>query len=138
MDDIDKRVVEALRQNSRITCTSLAKDIGLSEGTVRKRIKNLVKTGIIQRFTTDVAEDANLVRAFCLLSVKPSVPNPQVSEELRKIEGVRIVHEVTGQFDIVVSLLGSGIAEINKCIDNIRRVEGIAQTNTMIVLRTWR
>ena len=138
MDDIDKKVIEALRQNSRITCTSLAKDTGLSEGAVRKRIKNLVKTGVIQRFTIDVAEDENLVRAFCLLSVKPSVPNPQVSEELRKIEGVKIVHEVTGQFDIVVSLLGSSIAEVNKCIDNMRRVRGIAQTNTMIVLRTWR
>jgi len=138
MDDIDKKVIEALRQNSRITHMSLAKDIGLSEGAVRKRIKNLVKTGVIQRFTIDIAEDESLVRAFCLVSVKPSAPNPQVSEELRKVEGVKIVHEVTGQFDIVVSLLGSDIAEINKCIDNIRRVEGIAQTNTMIVLRTWR
>jgi len=138
MDDIDKKVIEALRQNSRITYTSLAKDIGLSEGAVRKRIKNLVETGAIQRFTIDTAEDKNLVRAFCLVSVNPSVPNPRVSEELKKVEGVKIVHEVTGQFDIVVSLLGSDIAEINKCIDNIRQVEGIAQTNTMIVLRTWR
>jgi Lrp/AsnC family transcriptional regulator for asnA, asnC and gidA len=52
------------------------------------------------------------------------------------LKGVEIVYEITGQYDIAAIVSASSIAEINKCIDEVRRIEGVDDTNTVIILRT--
>jgi Lrp/AsnC family transcriptional regulator of lysine biosynthesis len=54
-----------------------------------------------------------------------------------KIPNVENVYEVTGQYDIVAVVSAMNIAEVNECIEKIRRVEGVTNTNTMIILRSW-
>jgi DNA-binding Lrp family transcriptional regulator len=53
-----------------------------------------------------------------------------------KLAGVKIVYEITGQYDIAAIIAAPAIAEINKCIDDIRKIEGVSDTNTVIILRT--
>ena len=49
-----------------------------------------------------------------------------------------MVYEITGQFDISAIIAVPAIAEINKCIDDIRKIEGVSDTNTVIILKTIR
>jgi Lrp/AsnC family transcriptional regulator of lysine biosynthesis len=72
-----------------------------------------------------------------LLATNPSCPTQGVSDKIRGIPGVETLYEVTGEYDIVVVISGMSVAEVNECIEKIRRVEGIMKTNTMIVLRSW-
>ncbi|NWG10056.1 MAG: Lrp/AsnC family transcriptional regulator [Nitrososphaerales archaeon] len=136
MDKIDQQIVEALRENSRLTYGAIGKKIGLSEVAVRKRIKNLIATGVIKRFTVEInlSQRAN---AIVLISVSPSTSTSSISEKLCSIDGIRGVHEVTGQYDIFVNISAQNIAEVNKCVDEIRSLEGVVNTNTMIVLKSW-
>jgi DNA-binding Lrp family transcriptional regulator len=135
MDDKDKEIIRILKGDGRAGYSDIGKKIGLSEGAVRKRIKMLVDAGVIRKFTVKigVAEGAE---AITLLSTNPASPTQEVSEKIRGIANVETVYEVTGEYDIVAVISGMSVAEVNECIEKIRRVDGIMKTNTMIVLRS--
>ncbi|MFQ6080961.1 MAG: winged helix-turn-helix transcriptional regulator [Candidatus Bathyarchaeia archaeon] len=136
MDETDREIIKILKRNGRATYIDIGKKVGLSEGAVRKRVKALVDSGVIKRFTIKVGlvEGAE---AITLLSVNPSFPTSDISEVLQKIPNVETVYEVTGQYDIAVIISALNITEVNHCVEKIRRVNGVVNTNTMIVLRSW-
>ena len=136
MDETDKAIIEILKHDGRATYSSIGKRVDLSEGAVRKRIKALVDSGAIRRFTVKVglAEGAE---AIALLSVDPSLPTSDVSQALKKLSNVETVYEITGKYDIAAIISGFSITEVNDCLEKIRRLKGISDTNTMIILRSW-
>jgi len=136
LDEIDQQIIGILKENSRLTYSAIGKKIGLSEVAIRKRIKNLMSKGVIKRFTVEV-NTSQRANAIVLISVSPSTSTPSISEKLSKIEGVKDVHEITGQYDVFVNISAPSIAEVNKCVDDIRSIEGVVNTNTMIILRSW-
>ena len=136
MDDTDKAIIEILKHDGRATYSNIGKRIGLSEGAVRKRIKALVDSGAIKRFTVKVGLTEG-AEAIGLLSVDPSLPTSDVSKALKKLSNVETVYEITGQYDIAVIISGFNITEVNECLEKIRRLKGVANTNTMIILRSW-
>ena len=136
MDDTDKAIIGILKQDGRATYSDIGKRVGLSEGAVRKRIKALVNSGAIRRFTVKVGLTEG-AEAIALLSVDPSLPTSEVSKALKKFSNVETVYEVTGLYDIAVIISGLNITEVDECLDKIRRVKGVANTNTMIILRSY-
>jgi DNA-binding Lrp family transcriptional regulator len=136
MDNVDKKLISALKQNSRVPFTKIAEEVGLSEAAVRKRVERLQSGGVIKRFTLEV-ETGECVKAAVLVSVQPSHPNPSVAQAVKRVQGVELVYEVAGEVDIIAIASGGSIQEVNKYIDEIRRIDGVAKTNSMIVLRSW-
>jgi DNA-binding Lrp family transcriptional regulator len=136
MDETDKKIIQILKNDGRAGYAEIGNQIGLSEGAIRKRIKVLSDTGVIRKFTVKVGV-AEGAEAITLLAANPSFPTQEVSERIRAIPNVDTLYEVTGEYDIVVVISGMSVAEVNECIEKIRRVEGIMKTNTMIVLRSW-
>ena len=137
IDAMDRKIISLLKKNSRRSFVDIANAVNLSEPAVRRRIKNLVDRGAITRFTveTDVDKGAS---AITLLSINPSIPTPEISDKLLTMTGVNVVYEITGQYDIAVIVSGSNIATINTCIDDIRQIDGVGNTNTVIILKTLR
>jgi len=134
-DRTDDLIIGLLRQNSRISNTDLAQTLNLSESAVRRRIANLSSTGRIRRFTVEV-DDQHMSSAITWVSVNPAVPTGSVSSKIKGVPGVEVVYETAGQFDIAVLVKGANIVEVNKTVEGIRRVDGVINTNTMMVLRT--
>jgi len=81
MDDVDRRIIELLKDNGRAGYNEIGEQIGLSEGAVRKRIKILIESGRIKKFTvkTGLTEGAE---AITLLATNPAYPTQQVSGKL--------------------------------------------------------
>ena len=136
MDETDKEIIRILKDDGRAGYIDIGQRIGLSEGAVRKRIKVLYDSGVIRKFTVKVGV-AEGAEAITLLATNPSFPTQEVSNRIREIPNVETIYEVTGEYDIVAVISGLSVAEVNECIEKIRRVEGIMKTNTMIVLRSW-
>ncbi len=136
IDEVDLKLLKLLKENSRMSYARLADALGISESAVRKRVSKLKRSGVIKKFTIEY-ELANEVRAVILVKTTPPKPVPEVSSQIIKIEGVETVYEVTGDNDIIVMVRVQSIAEVNKCIDKIRSIPGVAGTNTMIILRVW-
>ena len=135
LDPIDEKIISILKINSRQPFVEIAKEIGLSESAIRRRVKNLMDTKIIKRFTVEL-DNKNRTSAITLISVTSTSDTSTVSTALMSLNGVEVIYEITGQYDIAAIISSSSVAEINRCIDDVRRIEGVSDTNTVIVLRT--
>ena len=136
-DKIDDKILDYLRDDSRESFVEIGKKLKLSESAIRRRVKNLVDGGIIERFTVEMGE-TNTTSAIVLISVDSSTDTSKVSTKLTKLKAVKTVYEITGQYDICVIIRASNIIKINSCIDELRKISGVIDTNTVIILRTIR
>lgn len=133
-DRIDEKIIERLKGDSRESFVEIGKKLNLSESAVRRRVKNLVDNGTIERFTVELGEE-NVTSAIVLVSVDSSTDTAKVSSKLTDLAGVKTVYEITGQYDITVIVGASNISEINSSIDALRKIPGVTDTNTVIILR---
>lgn len=128
MDEVDREILRLLKENSRRSYIEIGRKVSLSEGAVRRRVKNLVKEGLITRFTIEVR---NEVEGIVLIKTHPSKTR-DVSEKVKKLSNK--VFEVSGEFDVASLLSASTIDEMNELVDEIRRLPGVLSTNTLIKL----
>jgi|TARA_B100000929_G_scaffold20968_1_gene15885 DNA-binding Lrp family transcriptional regulator len=133
-DNTDEKILGFLRDDSRESFVVIGKKLKLSESAVRRRVKNMVNNGVIEKFTI---EEQN-ASAIVLVSVDSSIDTSKVSVKLTKLNAVKTVYEITGQYDISVIIKAPNITEINACIDDLRKIPGVIDTNTVIILRTIR
>jgi Lrp/AsnC family transcriptional regulator for asnA, asnC and gidA len=135
LNSIDEKIIKILKNDSRKSFVEIANDIGMSESAVRRRVKNLQDMGVIKKFTIDLGP-SNKTSAITLISVSSTADTSNVSKRLLGLKGVEVVYEITGQFDIATIIIAPTILEINSYIDEIRKIEGVSDTNTVIILRT--
>jgi len=134
-DKIDEKIIEFLRNDSRESFVDIGKKIKLSESAVRRRVKNLVDHGTIKKFTVEVG-DSNSTSAIVLISVDSAMDTAKVSSKISKLEGIKIVYEITGQYDITAIISAPSINDINNCIDALRKIPGVTDSNSVIILKT--
>lgn len=131
----DRKIIALLKNDSRKSYIEIGRELKLSESAVRRRIKVLVDGGAIKRFTIEMG-DEDITKAIAFITVESGTDVAKVSARLTKLDGVMTVHEITGSYDIVVVLGAPSIANINQSIDELRKISGVTNTNTMIILRT--
>ncbi|MDH3395827.1 MAG: HTH-type transcriptional regulator LysM [Nitrosopumilus sp.] len=133
-DKVDEKIIGYLKEDSRESFVYIGKKLKLSESAVRRRVKNLVDSGTIKKFTVELGEQNN-TSAIVLVSVDSATDTSKVSLKLAKLDGVKTVYEITGQYDITTIMSATSIAEINNTIDALRKIPGVVDTNTVIILR---
>ena len=132
--NIDEKIIGYLKEDSRESFVDIGKKLKLSESAVRRRVKNLVGSGTIKKFTLELG-DENTTSAIVLVSVDSATDTSKVSLKLAKLDGVKTVYEITGQYDITTIISASNISDINNSIDALRKITGVIDTNTVIILR---
>jgi Lrp/AsnC family transcriptional regulator, regulator for asnA, asnC and gidA len=135
LNSIDEKIIRILQADSRKPFVEIAKQIGLSESAVRRRVKNLLDSKVIKKFTIEM-NSTNKASAITLISVTSTADTSAISSALMNLKGVEVIYEITGQHDIAAIITASSVIEINRCIDDVRRIEGVSDTNTVIVLNT--
>ena len=127
MDSVDSKILELLKQNSRMSNSNIAHKIGLTEGTVRNRIKRLVKTNVIKKFTVDTGP----VQREAIVLIRTQTRGSK--ETLRKIrKHVDRLFETAGEYDVAAYVAADDLATINGIVDKLRTVEGINSTVTLL------
>jgi DNA-binding Lrp family transcriptional regulator len=129
IDNLDEKIIELLRMNSRFTNKAIGLVLNVSEGTVRRRIKLLEQKKIISRYTIETSEQKE---AIVLLKYDSNLKE-NVLQPLRKIS--QRVYEVAGKSDIAVLITYRSLIELNDILDRIREIKGIKNTETMIRLK---
>lgn len=135
IDSFDEKIIKILQNDARKPFVEIANTIGLSESAVRRRIKNLIDNNIIKKFTIEI-NNSEKTSAITLISVASSSDTSTVTSKLLNLEGVDVVYEITGQYDIAAIISAPAISEINSYIDEVRKIEGVSDTNTVIILKT--
>jgi len=137
IDDLDRRLIALLRADSRTTAQALAAQLRVSRGTVQNRIARLLAQGVIQGFTvrTRPELEANRVRAIMTIAIEGE-RSGAVVKALRGFPQVSAIHTTNGRWDLVAELDVETLAEFSRSLDAIRQIEGIASTETSILLAT--
>ncbi len=135
IDSFDEKIIKILQNDARKPFVEIANTIGLSESAVRRRVKNLIDNNIIKKFTIEI-NHSEKTSAITLISVASTSDTSTVTSKLLKLKGVDVVYEITGQYDIAAIISAPEISEINSYIDEVRKIEGVSDTNTVIILKT--
>jgi DNA-binding Lrp family transcriptional regulator len=137
IDDLDRRLIALLRADSRTPAASLAAGLRVSRGTVQNRIARLMAGGVIQGFTvrTRPELEANRVRAIMTIAIEGE-RSGAVVKALRGFPEVSAIHTTNGRWDLVAELDVETLAQFSRTLDTIRQIEGIASTETSILLAT--
>jgi Lrp/AsnC family transcriptional regulator of lysine biosynthesis len=132
MDELDRKILDILEQDARTPFVEIGRQLKISEATVRNRVKSLLKSGQIRKFTI-VQATKERTMAIVLVSTASKFTR-QAAREIRKLENVEEVYEVSGDFDIICIAKANSVKELNKTVDSIRKIEGVMKTVTNLVL----
>ena len=137
IDDLDIKILSELAKDASISVPKLSKKININSSVVYSRIKRLVKKGLIKKFTIIINDEALGFNVKALTGINmDSKLRDNVLNELFKIPEVREVSEVTGRFDILVTMNARSLDEMHQLIsEKIGRVEGVQKTETFIEMR---
>jgi Lrp/AsnC family transcriptional regulator for asnA, asnC and gidA len=137
IDDLDVRILSELAKDASISVPKLSKKINVNSSVVYSRIKRLVKRGLIRKFTIVINDEALGFNVKALTGINmDSKLRDNVLNELFKIPEVREVAEVTGRFDVLVTMNARSLDEMHQLIsEKIGRIEGVQKTETFIEMR---
>jgi Lrp/AsnC family transcriptional regulator for asnA, asnC and gidA len=137
IDDLDVKILSELAKDASISVPKLSKKINVNSSVVYSRIKRLVKRGLIKKFTIVINDEALGLNVKALTGINmDSKLRDNVLNELFKIPEVREVAEVTGRFDVLVTMNARSLDEMHQLIsEKIGRVEGVHKTETFIEMR---
>ena len=137
IDDLDRRLIALLRADSRTPAAGLAKALKVSRGTVQNRIDRLVRDGVIQGFTVKTRPDmeAGRVRAVMSIAIEGE-RSGAVVRALRGFPQVAAIHTTNGRWDLIAELEVDTLEAFSRALDAIRELEGIASTETSLLLAT--
>jgi len=137
LDKTDLKILSELSNDSSISIPKLSKKINVNTSVVYSRIKRLVKSKLIKKFTIDVnaKELGYAVKSLTGINMD-SKQRDVVIEELFKIPGVREISEVTGRFDILVSMFAKNLPEMHRLIsEEIGKIQGIVSSESFIEMK---
>ena len=138
MDKIGQKILSELTNDSSISIPKLSEKINVNSSVVYSRIKRLIKKKLIERFTIEINDKELGYGVKSLTGINmDSKQRDNVIQELFKIQGVREVSEVTGRFDILVTMYAENLGEMYRIVsDNIGKIEGVISSESFIEMKT--
>jgi DNA-binding Lrp family transcriptional regulator len=137
LDATDRALLAQLREQARAPVAELARRLKLSRTTVQSRIERLERHRVIAGYTVVIADEieAGLTRAHVLITLAPR-QSGAIEQALRRIPEVRVLHSVSGPFDLIAIVAAASIGELDALIDRIGQLDGVERTTSAIVLST--
>ena len=132
---IDKVILETLRLDARTPLLAIARKLNVSEGTVRNRVKKMVASGVIARFTVELGGESGGVEALVGVRTQAKVPTERVVKRLRSLAGVGRVYEVAGQYDVIVFARADNLEALNDVLERVRQTPEVLETESFTVLK---
>ena len=138
VDKIDQNILSELSKDSSISIPKLAKKINVNSSVVYSRIKRLLKNKLIERFTIEINNKKLGYGVKSLTGINmDSKQRDNIIQELFKIPGVREVSEVTGRFDILITMYAENLSDMYRIVsDNIGKIDGIIGSQSFIEMKT--
>ena len=137
-DNIDLKILSELSNDSSISIPHLSKKINVNSSVVYSRIKRLIKRKLIERFTIEInnKELGYAVKSLTGINMD-SKKRDNIIEELFKIREVREISEVTGRFDILVTMYARNLENMHQLVsEQIGKIQGIVGSESFIEMKT--
>ena len=143
MDYKDEKILDVLKENSKLSTQQISKKTSIPITTVHHRIKRLEKEGVIKKYTVvldskkigkAIAAYINIVVDYKLLKEK-NMSQHELAKKLNQHESVEESAMVTGGTDIIIKVRVENIDELDNFVTKyLRNIDGIKKTQTMVIL----
>lgn len=137
LDDLDRQLIEVLARDARVSNRKIAGDLGVTEGTVRGRIKRLQQEGLIS-FTAITSFGLAASTRMAFIGVQAEVSEVRdVARRISELDAVNAVMITMGRFNILaICLFDSldGLLEVSS--DQILALPGVHHVETSIAVKT--
>ena len=135
IDDKDAAIIEALRQDARASNAEISRSVGVSEGTIRRRLSRLLDAGAVKIRATPAARPVTAgLGAFIEINARPDSIDA-VLEQVSELEEAGFVISVCGDCDIVARVEVQDNDALRRFLDErIRPIQGIERYEARIIL----
>jgi DNA-binding Lrp family transcriptional regulator len=136
LDDVDRRMIDLLRADGRMTAPALAERIGVGRATAYHRFDRLVDDGVVAGFTArvDPAAVGLTVAALVLINVRQGLWR-DLREQLRSLPGVEWLGVATGEFDFIALVRADSLAHLRDvALHELQQIEGVRAAETIVLL----
>ncbi len=135
---VDRSIIKLLVGNSRITVREISREIGISQPTVKKRIKHMVDFGIIENFVCniDMARFGYNLSFITMVRIVNANNSEKIAHKLMKIKEISSVDMITGEYDLLLRGYSKNQADLYNILSKIQFVDGIDHLFTNIVIKS--
>ena len=136
LDELDLRLIRLLAEDSRASSRSLAARLGVAHTTVAARIRRLVESGVIRRFTVllDPYQLGYEVTALTLVQAEGSRIE-ELEETVTPHPNIIAVYDITGEFDVAIIARFKSMRQLDAFLKQLNRIPYVRRTVTSIALR---
>jgi DNA-binding Lrp family transcriptional regulator len=137
MTDRDEELLGLLKLNAREPIAALARRLGVSRTTVQDRLRRLEESGVISGYAVRLGTAAKVpgISALVTLGVEPR-QQIDVAKIIGTYPQVETLHTVSGKFDLVAVVKTATAEDMDKLIDRIGQLKGVADIETAVILST--
>ena len=134
MDQLDRRIINALQHNARDSTTRIAAKLGVARTTVHERIARMEDRGVIAGYSVILreTEDAPKVQVIVLLEVQQN-ETTRIIKRIETYPEVKLCLSINGEFDLLLSAEAPRIEDLDILVDDLARIPGVLRTNTSVV-----
>lgn len=138
LDSIDHHIVSCLTSDARSSFREIGEVVGLSAPAVKRRVDRLRADGVITGFTARLDPGAIgwHVQAFVAVTYLGNTSPDRIRASLAPVAEVVAAYTVSGDADVLVHLRAADMAHFEQALELLRAVDGVARTESTIVLST--
>ena len=138
LDDIDLRILGLLQEDCRTSLVRIGEQVGLSAPAVLERIKKLEAAGIVTgyRAILDARRLGLDITAFIGVLITHPSRIGDFERQVAALSDVLECHHVTGEHTLLLKVKTANTSSLERLISQIRSLDGVTRTETMIVLST--
>jgi len=135
LDDLDRRLISALREDGRAPVAALARKLGVARATVNSRLERLVSSGAVVGFSVRVRDELDplTIRAVSLIAVEGRSTD-KVIRQLRGFPEISALHTTNGGWDLVAELRTEDLTAFDAVLGRIRSIDGVVNSETSLLL----
>ncbi|MEO9870891.1 Lrp/AsnC family transcriptional regulator [Ekhidna sp.] len=143
LDKIDRKILDILQSNAKITNAQLSKDIGLSPAPTLERVKKLETSGIIKSYHAMLDTDKIGLGVHTFVQVSLKGHNKKnidaFTNEISSIPEVIECHHITGSGDFILKIISSDIQSYQKLmLEKVSEIDVVDGLQSMIILSTFK
>ncbi|HEB26703.1 MAG TPA: Lrp/AsnC family transcriptional regulator [Porticoccus sp.] len=135
LKELDNRLIELLRANSRESIANLSRKLGVSRATVKEHMETLERRKVIQGYTIRFHPEHEQcqLNAYVMICADPRLM-PSIVHQIKQLPSVESLQTISGIYDLMTLIICESTLQLDQVIDKITEIEGVEKTLTSIIL----
>ncbi len=139
LDELDIEIIHRLQYNGRLPLTDIAEELGVAEGTIRRRVKQLTESGVMQVVAVVEPEFLGWNAAGMVGITVQSGQVEAVAQAITQFPEVSYLFMVAGEFDLFVEIYCRDMEHfVSFLSETLQRIPGVQHTRTFMILKMYK